>query len=432
MNPETLIAAFLESIQAYPGKRWVIALSGGLDSIVMLHLAASHLPSNKLHILHINHHLQDSADAWSDFCRNQARSLSLPFTQIDVFPANSSEAAARDARYAAFSHFLKADDVLLLAHHADDQAETVLFRLLRGSGLHGLSGMSRSRKLGGNNIVRPLLTVPRLDLEAWARTQQLSWIEDPSNQNARYDRNFLRLNVLPALKERWPRVVERLSATSQLLRDERQMLDQYLDQELNELSLDKLILNGDLLASFTPYKRKALIRRWVYSVQGDTLNEAQLVQLDQDFFYSAPDKNPQFVLNSALLRRYKGNLYLCSVFKKDESPTEGLSLYEGCFNLEDGVLTVESSQVGSHRLNTLDEVVCMRRLEGGSCRPVGRGRKTLKKLFQEASIPPWQRKNWPILMVGEEVVAIPGICICEGWEVTSPEMPGFSLRWEPF
>ena len=142
MNHHSLIATFSESIQAYPSKRWVIALSGGLDSIVMLHLAASHLPSCELHILHVNHHLQESADEWSAFCRKQAESLAIPFTQIDVFPATSSEAAARDARYTAFSHFLKAEDVLLLAHHADDQAETVLFRLLRGSGLHGLSGMS--------------------------------------------------------------------------------------------------------------------------------------------------------------------------------------------------------------------------------------------------------------------------------------------------
>ena len=192
MNRQTLIASFLESMQAYPGKRWVIALSGGLDSIVMLHLAASHLPSHKLHILHINHHLQDSADAWSEFCRQQAKSLSLPFTQVDVSPANSSEAAARDARYAAFSHFLEIGDVLLLAHHANDQAETVLFRLLRGSGLNGLSGMPCSRMLGNNYIVRPLLSIPRFELEVWADTQQLNWIEDPSNQSALYDRNFLR------------------------------------------------------------------------------------------------------------------------------------------------------------------------------------------------------------------------------------------------
>ncbi|WP_372737999.1 tRNA lysidine(34) synthetase TilS [Neptunomonas sp.] len=431
MSRQTLISAFLESIQAYPGKRWVIALSGGLDSIVMLHLAASHLPSCKLHVLHVNHHLQESADVWSAFCQKQAESLTLPFTQIDVFPANSSEAAARDARYAAFSHFLKAGDVLLLAHHADDQAETVLFRLLRGSGLHGLSGMPAGRMLGDNNIVRPLLSVPRLELETWARAQQLSWIEDPSNQRSLYDRNFLRLKVLPVLKERWPAVVERLSATSQLLRDERQMLDQYLDQELDGLLLGKLILNGDLLASFVPYKRKALIRRWVYNLQGDTLNEVQLAQLDQDFFHSAADKNPQFTLKSALLRRYRGNLYLCSLVK-NEGPIQRLPLNEGRIGLEGGVLQVESCQAGIDRLRTLDKVVYAKRLDGMSCRPVGRGRKTLKKLFQEASVPPWQRQNWPVCMVDDEIVAIPGICICEGWNTTSSDAPGFSLSWEPF
>lgn len=419
-------------MQTHPGNRWVIALSGGLDSIVMLHLAASHLPSDKLHVLHINHHLQESADAWSDFCRKQAGLLSLPFTQIDVFPANSSEAAARDARYAAFGHFLKVGDVLLLAHHADDQAETVLFRLLRGSGLHGLSGMPSSRMLGENKIVRPLLSVPRIKLEEWAGQQQLSWIEDPSNQSSLYDRNFLRLNVLTVLKERWPRVVERLSATSQLLRDERRMLDQYLDQELRGLSQDKLIINGGLLASFTPYKRKMLIRRWVYNFQGDALNEVQLAQIDQDFFCSSPDKNPQFVLNSAFLRRYKGDLYLCSAGRVESTESEPLPLCEGEVDLKGGVLKVAASNDGVDRLKTLEKVVCVRRLEGMSCRPVGRGQKTLKKLFQEASVPPWQREDWPICLVGEEVVAVPGICVCQGWNATSSEMPGFSLSWEPF
>lgn len=423
-------------MQAYPGSRWVIALSGGLDSMVMLHLAASHLPSSKLHVLHINHHLQESADAWSEFCRKQAAFLSLPFTQIDVFPANSSEVAARDARYAAFGDFLKVGDVLLLAHHADDQAETVLFRLLRGSGLHGLSGMPRSRMLGKNKIVRPLLSVPRIQLEAWADQQQLSWIEDPSNQSSLYDRNFLRLKVLPALKERWPRAVERLAATSQLLRDERRMLDQYLDQELRGLSQDAFILNGGLLASFTPYKRKTLIRRWVHNLQGDALNEVQLAQIDQDFFCSSPDKNPQFVLSSAFLRRYKGSLYLCSAGSvectKECAKNEPLPLCEGEVDLKGGILRVTANNDGVDRLKTLEKVVCVRRLEGMSCRPVGRGKKTLKKLFQEASIPPWQRENWPICLVGEEVVAVPGICICEGWGATSSEMPGFSLRWEPF
>lgn len=432
MNYQTLIDAFKESMQAYPGNRWVIALSGGLDSMVMLHLAASHPPSGKLHVLHINHHLQVSADAWSEFCRNQAERLSLPFTQIDVFPANSSEAAARDARYAAFDHFLKVGDVLLLAHHADDQAETVLFRLLRGSGLHGLSGMPRSRMLGENRIVRPLLSVPRIKLEEWADLQQLSWIEDPSNQSSLYDRNFLRLKVLPALKERWPRVVERLSATSQLLRDERRMLDQYLDQELSGLSQGKFILNGGLLASFTPYKRKTLIRRWLSDLQGDALNEAQLARIDQDFFCSSPDKNPQFALRSAFLRRYKGDLYLCSAGSGEGAKSEPLPLSEGDVDLKGGVLKVTASNDGVDRLKTLEQVVCVRRLEGMSCRPVGRGRKTLKKLFQEASIPPWQREDWPICLVGEEIVAVPGICVCQGWSATSSEMPGFSLRWEPF
>jgi tRNA(Ile)-lysidine synthase len=431
MSRLPLVTDFLESINQYPAKRWVIALSGGLDSIVMLHIAASHLPSNKLHVLHINHHLQSSADEWSAFCKRQSDALSLPFSQIDVFPLNNGEAAARDARYIAFKDFLQAGDGLLLGHHADDQAETILFRLLRGSGLRGLAGIPVSRKLGCNDIVRPLLSVSRAEIEFYAHAQQLNWIEDPTNQHDVYDRNFLRLNVLPVLKERWPNVVERFSSTSRLLYQDRELLDQYLDQELGGLLLNKSALNGGMLESLTVDKRKALIRRWVYTQQGEFLNEAQLLQLEQDFFQSGIDRNPELILKAAVLRRYRRDLYLCANFVfEDEPNTQSLS--EGQFHRKGGVLSVELGHGEASRLKTLDKLVCVQRKEGMSCKPVGRGTKSLKKLFQEASIPPWQRDNWPVCMVENEIVAIPGICVCEGWSVSSTELPGFSLRWEPF
>ena len=431
MSRLPLVTDFLESINQYPAKRWVIALSGGLDSIVMLHLAASHLPSHMLHVLHINHHLQDSADAWSVFCKKQSEGLSLTFSQIDVFPHNHGEAAAREARYTAFSDFLHKGDVLLLAHHADDQAETVLFRLLRGSGLRGLAGMPVSRKLGCNDIVHPLLAVSRTHIEQWADAQQLSWIEDPTNQHDVYDRNFLRLNILPVLKERWPHVIERISSTGRLLYQDRELLDQYLDQELNELMLNRNSLNGRRLETLTVGKRQALIRRWVYTQQGEFLNEVQLLQLEQDFFQSGIDRNPEFILKTAALRRYRSDLYLCANSVLEDVPSvQPLSV--GKFNWMGGVLEIESSHGGVSSLKTLDKLVCVQRKEGMSCKPVGRGRKSLKKLFQEASIPPWQRESWPVCMIGNEIVAIPGICVCEGWNASSVELSGFSLRWEPF
>ena len=431
MSLSPLVTDFLESINQYPAKRWVIALSGGLDSIVMLHLAASHLPPDKLHVLHVNHHLQSSADAWAAFCKKQSEDLFLSFSQVNVFPHNNSESAARDARYNAFSGFLQRGDVLLLAHHADDQAETVLFRLLRGSGLRGLAGMPASRKLGENDIVRPLLSVPRRGLECWAQAERLQWIEDPTNQHDVYDRNYLRLNVLPILKQRWPNVVERLSSTSRLLYRDRKLLDQYLDEELVALALSKSVLNGHMLGLLGVEKRKALIRRWVYTQQKVFLNEAQLLQLNHDFFESDSDKNPELNLKVAVLRRYRGNLYLCCS-ADFEHLSNVLLLSEGEYPWRGGSLKVEASIGDASCLKTLDKLMCVPRKEGMVCRPVGRGTKSLKKLFQEASIPPWQRENWPVCMIENEIVAIPGICVCEGWSVSSPKLPGFSLRWEPF
>ncbi|BBB28546.1 tRNA lysidine(34) synthetase TilS [Neptunomonas japonica] len=431
MSRLPLIADFLESINQYPAKRWVIALSGGLDSIVMLHLAASNLPSSMLHVLHINHHLQSSADEWSTFCKSQSEDLSLPFSQIDVFPENNGEAAARDARYLAFKDFLQDGDGLLLAHHADDQAETILFRLLRGSGLRGLAGIPTSRKLGANDIVRPLLSVSRADIESYAHMHQLDWVEDPTNQQDTYDRNFLRLNVLPVLKQRWPNVVERFSSTSRLLYQDRELLDKYLDEEIAGLMLSERVLNGLMLASLTVGKRKALIRRWIYTQQGEPLNEVQLLQLEQNFFQSGLDKNPELILKTGVLRRYRKDLYLCANLVSEKEPNVQ-SLSEGQHKRKAGILTVESEISGSSCLKTLDKLICVQRKDGMHCKPVGRGTKSLKKLFQEASIPPWQRENWPVCMIENEIVAIPGICVCEGWSVSPSELPGFSLRWEPF
>ncbi|MGB0734279.1 MAG: tRNA lysidine(34) synthetase TilS, partial [Pontibacterium sp.] len=174
----------------------VIALSGGLDSVVLLHLCVLHPNIAKVRALHINHHLQPQCDDWAGFCHQQCAALGVVCEVIDVYPRSHSEQDARDARYQAFESALNSQQLLLAAHHANDQAETLLYRLARGTGLTGMRGICRARKLGESQIVRPLLAIERKTLRSYAQTYQLQWIEDPSNQSTQYDRNHLRHKVL--------------------------------------------------------------------------------------------------------------------------------------------------------------------------------------------------------------------------------------------
>ena len=198
---------------------WLVAFSGGLDSTVLLHQlsALAHLHRlPPLRAIHIHHGLQAAADAWPQHCQAFCAELGIPLqvVRVQVEPGASLEQAARDARYQAFSEILQAGEVVLTAQHQDDQAETVLFRLLRGTGVRGLAAMPRQRPLGAGLLLRPLLGVARGRLQAYANEHQLGWIEDPSNADDHPSRNYLRLNIFPALVARWPRAAQNMARAS--------------------------------------------------------------------------------------------------------------------------------------------------------------------------------------------------------------------------
>lgn len=405
--------------------RWLIAHSGGLDSQVLLHLASKYLPSERLLVLHVNHHLQSSAERWAEFSAQQASRYKLPHQILNVFPDTSSEEAARRERYAAFESQIQAGDCLLLGHHGDDQAETMLFRLLRGTGLKGLSGIPAHRKLGAGKLCRPLLGCLRSDMELYADEQHLTWVDDPSNQQAVYDRNFLRLDIFPLLEGRWPGFKQRWLKTSEQLAASQQLLNEYLDADLTshvgvfgELSLSAL-------HGCSMQRQDHLLRRWLESQVGVMLNSIQLDEIRRTLILSRADAEPQLKVERVVIRRYRSALYLTSA--EALVPHELNQLALGKFPLGDGVLQVSSADAG---LSTLENVRLVRRKGGERCRPLGRnGSCTVKKLLQEAGIPPWLKVHWPLLMVDEEVVAIPGICLCEGWQTKSG---GFNATWCSF
>ena len=222
-------------------RTWHIAFSGGLDSTVLLHLLADlakHHSLPALSAIHIHHGLQAAADAWPQHCQSVCDTLGVPLLieRVSVQPGASLERAARDARYAVFSALTQADDVLLTGQHRDDQAETLLFRLLRGAGVRGLGAMPQQRPVGQGTLIRPLLDVARTELERYAKAHQLRWIEDPSNQDRQFSRNYLRHQVMPRLTGRWPQAQASMARSATHLREAQGLLDELAQMDLAQAS----------------------------------------------------------------------------------------------------------------------------------------------------------------------------------------------------
>ncbi len=450
MSADSLLQSFERQVAACADvKRWLIAYSGGLDSRVLVELAARVLDPGSVLLLHINHHLQPDAGVWAVHCGLQASKLGLAIKVIDVQPASASEADARDARYAAFVREAGKGDVVLMGHHADDQAETLLLRLVRGAGPNGLRGMPRRRPLGVAHLLRPLLDVTRAQLESWAQSQQLDWVEDPSNASIDYDRNFIRHRVMPALAQRWPDVQSRMGISAGLLDETVLLLEAVARSDLAACVGVHQGLKGDVLAALPASRQRNLLRYWVGENAGVTLNSSVLARIEQELLLAAVDRQPQLRLGACSLRRYRGDLFL--VPAQQSTPVqaiEAIKLAAGVIELRQGQLSVLALTSGAlstpdsgpvavagyasqFALRTLEGVTLRYRRNGERCRPVGRsGSHPLKKLFQEYAVPPWLRDDWPILVCADEIVAVAGLWVCEGWQA-SPGGVGYFTGWAP-
>ena len=401
----------------------LVAFSGGLDSTVLLHQLvqwrAQH-PEVALRAIHIHHGLSPHADSWVQHCESVCMQWQVPLVVERVHLEDDGlgiEAQARRARYQAFAQTLLPGEVLMTAQHLDDQCETFLLALKRGSGPAGLSAMPARSDFAGTQLLRPLLGETRASLEAWAREHQLSWIEDESNQDDSYDRNFLRLRILPLLSERWPHFADATARSAMLCAEQESLLDELLSEELSDLISEDGALAIAPLEAISPARRAALLRRWLATHHAAMPSRAMLSRIWDEVAQAREDASPCVYLNGFEVRRYKGKLWWVKYSPSLTDVVLHWTSPEAPLILPRDAGSVSLMPTGHVRLPKPGEPVSVRFKAGGLLHIVGRnGGRKLKKIWQEYNVPPWLRDTTPLLFYGETLIAAAGVFITEeGW-----------------
>ncbi|MEZ8698633.1 tRNA lysidine(34) synthetase TilS [Vibrio lentus] len=414
--------------------RLIVAFSGGVDSRVLLELAAQYAQTHDIECcaVHVHHGLSEHADHWVEQCQAWCDALSVSLAvervSLDINSGESVEKLARDGRYQAFQQHIRQGDVLVTGQHIDDQLETFLLALKRGSGPKGLSSMAKVMSFGEVFIVRPLLSVTRADIEESARDMGLTWVEDESNQDLRFDRNFIRHQVTPTLTERWPSFRESVSRSAQLCAEQELLLDELLESHFQQALGDSQSLSIEALSQHSDLLRARLIRMWVSHCNQPMPSQKQLKLIWDEVACAQADANPKLVLNDVEVRRFNHQLYLVKETKDLSDWQSALSIGDNLVlpddlgeihlnSLPSDSVTHNSDSQSFSLSNTSESLRVIFNPEGLSAHPVGRGHsRKLKKLFQEYQVPSWLRRRTPILMDGDRVIAVLGLFVDKNYE----------------
>lgn len=430
------VVDLLRTLPAAP--RYWVGFSGGLDSMVLLHALAAQrdkLPG-ELHAIHVNHGLHLDADAWQRECEAVCRALGVKLVaetvQVPGDRGSSLEAEARERRYAVYAAHLRPGDCLLLAHHRDDQLETFLLQALRGTGLAGLAAMPQVADFGAGHLVRPLLNVARDALTDWARERKLVWIDDSSNLDLKFDRNYLRHEVLPRLKQRWPAAAATVARTARHCAEALELLNAQAAQDLQrygQAADGSLALEA--LRDLSRPRAKQLIRHWLAQAGLTPPPAHKLEQVFTDVLIARPDRVPCVNWPGTELRRYHDRLYaqaplaaLPEPFLLRAGEYRELGPGLGRLGLLPAADGIRFEACPEHGLQVVF------RAGGEQCRPVGRAHhRPLKKWLQELDVLPWKRGCLPLLKRDNELVAVAGLFTCEPWQAQTGQ-PALRVVWE--
>jgi tRNA(Ile)-lysidine synthase len=429
---------YSQLLRLYPpasGAPLCVAFSGGEDSTALLAMLAQQVPG-RLRAVHIDHGLHAESRAWSRVCRATCRALGVPFTcrRLRLTPGRgqSLEALAREARYAALAAALRPAEVLLTAHHLEDQLETVLLQLLRGAGLPGLAAMPGMMPFGAGVLVRPLLGVQREALRAWVRARGLPGVEDPANTDERFDRNFLRRRVLPAIVGRWPGAARTVTRSARHIAEAQGLLDELARADVARAA-DGAALSVASLRALPPARRRNALRYWI-GQYGTVPDARRLEEIAGALLAARADANPVVCWGALQVQRHAGRLLLTGVrpappayevtWRPGRSPR--LTLPAGAGRLE-LVHSVHGRIDGS----ALPAQVTVRSRRGGErLRPrLGGPSRTLKSLLQNEEISLIDRRSLPLLYAGEQLVAAGDLWVDARWQPGAATAKRVTVVW---
>jgi tRNA(Ile)-lysidine synthase len=392
---------------------FTVALSGGVDSVVLLHLMhalKNEQPALSLTAIYVNHGLSACANDWQQFCETLSAQLNIKFmaaeVNIKVQSRTSLEAQARDARYHALDTLSPAKSIILLGQHLNDQIETFLLRLKRGSGLKGLGAMHQSRVLNsGKRCFRPLLTIKRSEIEAFAAQFNITHITDDSNSDDRFDRNFLRSHVVPVLSERFKGFEHCTARSIALLQQQQQLLDEYTQADLRVCVNLQNALNIEKLVCFSHARIANILRYWLGMFTQIMPSQKQLAQIIQQATTAQGDAQMLITLNEGELRRHQGYLYFVQpqIQLKDKA-IEGHSVI-----LANGQQLHQIVGKGIRGPHKNEQVTVRFNCNSARIKPLNKpGSNTLKHWFKDAKVAPWLRANVPLIFYNEELVQVVG------------------------
>ncbi|MBY0545622.1 MAG: tRNA lysidine(34) synthetase TilS [Gammaproteobacteria bacterium] len=391
-----------------------VGFSGGLDSTVLLYALHRAWSSTQraIHPVHIHHGLSSQADQWGQHCAEFASALGLSLQLIHVtaqpIKKESPEATARRARYDAFRNLISANSLLILGHHANDQAETVLLQLFRGAGIKGLAAMPVLTTFSEGYLARPFLSLSREQLEAYAQQHHLTWVEDESNACVDFDRNYLRHHILPLVTTRWLGALHCLSRSAHHCGEAQELLDELAEQDIAQASSESnAALNVLALKSLSPIRLNNALRYWFHKQGLPLPSTAKLQTLIQTVLCSRYDSSPRVTWPGAEVRRFRHELYAMRPLTPHDPSWQYL------WDLKEDLIL--PSDLGVLRVNDYEalaqgESLTIAFRQGGELiqLPGRKGHHCLKKLMQEWHIPPWLRNRIPLIFRAEKLISIRG------------------------
>ena len=428
--------SFLGQFSSIDTEKVCLALSGGLDSMVLLHLMHVHLNGKyKIRAIHVNHNLNENSNDWSTFCKKQCSQLGIDLTIESIHPENNGsglEASARDERYQVIKENLTQNELLLTAHHKDDQLETILFRIFRGTGINGLRGIVHYKDDKSHIILRPLLHYSRADLEGYAAANKIKWIEDDSNEDTSFDRNYIRNLLVPKIKERWSRAEESAHRLSIIAAENYELLNELALEDLSQESdLDSVGI--DCFDSHSIPRIKNMIRFLIEKNDMDMpsmhILNSGLIDLIKD-----DEKTSEIKWGNFVIRRFNKRLYfLNKTVAMPLIPPDKItwSIHQSIdLHYPIGSLETDFSNGSGISLDKCSENLQIKFRKGGEKISLGTKKtpKTLKDFFNEKKILPWTRDKIPLIYDDQHLICIGDFWINDDFIANKKER-SFVIQW---